>query len=329
MILSDVRVEPGVLRQAVTPTTLHLILLPTEACNFRCTYCYEDFRLGKMEPWVVAGLKKLMEARAPGLERLDLSWFGGEPLLAREVVLDLLEHANALASAQPGLVLASEMTTNGWHLELGLFTRLVQLGVDRFQISFDGPEEIHDRKRRKAGGQPTFAHIWGNLLRLREAEGKFEIRIRIHVDRENLGHVSEFLASCREAFGEDRRFVVVPKLLRRYGGENDASLPVFEDEAEGQRALQSLRSESGRGVTAAGDGAFQEMCYASKANSFLVRADGRLGKCTVALGDPRNDIGRIHPDGRVEIDSERIAPWMRGLSSGRQLELLCPLAGLA
>lgn len=22
---------------------LHLILLPTEQCNFRCTYCYEDF----------------------------------------------------------------------------------------------------------------------------------------------------------------------------------------------------------------------------------------------------------------------------------------------
>jgi molybdenum cofactor biosynthesis enzyme MoaA len=25
-----------------------LILLPTERCNFRCTYCYEDFVLGRM-----------------------------------------------------------------------------------------------------------------------------------------------------------------------------------------------------------------------------------------------------------------------------------------
>ena len=27
---------------------LHLIVLPTEKCNFRCTYCYEDFLNGKM-----------------------------------------------------------------------------------------------------------------------------------------------------------------------------------------------------------------------------------------------------------------------------------------
>ena len=25
-------------------------LFPTEKCNFRCTYCYEDFKIGKMPP---------------------------------------------------------------------------------------------------------------------------------------------------------------------------------------------------------------------------------------------------------------------------------------
>ena len=27
---------------------LNLIILPTEACNFRCTYCYETFENKKM-----------------------------------------------------------------------------------------------------------------------------------------------------------------------------------------------------------------------------------------------------------------------------------------
>jgi sulfatase maturation enzyme AslB (radical SAM superfamily) len=35
---------------------LHLVVMPTEACNFRCTYCYEDFRYTRMEPEVVRGL---------------------------------------------------------------------------------------------------------------------------------------------------------------------------------------------------------------------------------------------------------------------------------
>ena len=46
------RAAPEVLQSSLTPSLLHLILLPTEACNFRCTYCYEDFRLGRMEPVV-------------------------------------------------------------------------------------------------------------------------------------------------------------------------------------------------------------------------------------------------------------------------------------
>ena len=61
---------------------LHLILLPTEACNFRCVYCYESFRLKRMEPWVVEGIKRLLSRRAPDLRALSISWFGGEPPLA-------------------------------------------------------------------------------------------------------------------------------------------------------------------------------------------------------------------------------------------------------
>jgi hypothetical protein len=34
--------------EAISPRIQELILLPTEKCNFRCTYCYEDFDLGKM-----------------------------------------------------------------------------------------------------------------------------------------------------------------------------------------------------------------------------------------------------------------------------------------
>ena len=68
--------------QALSSTSLHLVVLPTEACNFRCFYCYEDFKLARMREDVVRGLERLLEARAPSLEHLSISWFGGEPLLA-------------------------------------------------------------------------------------------------------------------------------------------------------------------------------------------------------------------------------------------------------
>ena len=73
----------------INPRSLELILYPTEQCNFRCTYCYEDFEIGKMTSQVQAGVKRLIERRMESLDHLHLAWLGGEPLVARDVLLDL------------------------------------------------------------------------------------------------------------------------------------------------------------------------------------------------------------------------------------------------
>ena len=80
----------------VSNKVLHLILMPTEACNFRCTYCYEDFRYKRMDQEVIHGVKRYLSRRVAELDALTLSWFGGEPLLARDIVEDILLHAQAL-----------------------------------------------------------------------------------------------------------------------------------------------------------------------------------------------------------------------------------------
>ena len=56
---------------------MHLILMTTEQCNFRCTYCYQHFVKGKMKPEVVKGVKELVNERAKTLSNLHISWFGG------------------------------------------------------------------------------------------------------------------------------------------------------------------------------------------------------------------------------------------------------------
>ena len=47
--------------------SLHLILLPTERCNFRCAYCYEDFAIGRMRPETVLAIKRLIDRRLEDL----------------------------------------------------------------------------------------------------------------------------------------------------------------------------------------------------------------------------------------------------------------------
>jgi uncharacterized protein len=317
------------LARSLSNERLHLILMPTEACNFRCVYCYEDFKYRRMEPWVVEAVRRWIASRAPGLRSLHLSWFGGEPLLARGVIRTLMGDARALqVGSYPDLAVTSNATTNGYLLTPAVLTELVDLGVDGYQISFDGPPEYHDRKRVLAGGGPTFDRIWGNLLAARELARTFSITIRLHVDHENAAAAPRFLRMVHEAFGGDGRFDLYIRGLSRLGGPNDSTLAVF-DRDEAPAFLEPLKEQArSLGLRLFQAEPSHSICYAARANSFVVRANGRLNKCTVALEEPNNQVGMLRSDGTVELKPAPMVMWMRGLKSGNAAELKCPARGM-
>lgn len=317
----------GVRSALLSNRTLHLILLPTEGCNFRCTYCYEDFKIGRMRPEVVQGLKRFLDRRLPELDHLQVSWFGGEPLLAVDVVRNVLGHIARLRSRRE-VTFTSDMTTNAHRLTPDLFRELLGLGNTAFQITLDGTGPEHDRKRKLARGGGSFAVIWENLSRLREVDGDFRVMVRIHVDRGNQEDLSTLLAQCGETFAGDARFEFMIRPLARLGGPNDAALDVLgEGERDGPVArLAALARELGLRPWSPAAG--EDLCYAARPNSLVIRADGRIGKCTVALRDPANDVGRLREDGTLTLDREAMLPWMRGLWSGAESELACPYRGL-
>ncbi len=319
--------SPGRFEALVANNLMELILMPTEQCNFRCTYCYEDFVHQQMSAVVVEGIKRWLARRASRLDLLTLAWFGGEPMLAFDVIEELQAFVLSQARAHRRLEVRASMTTNGSLLTARRLARLLELGVTSYQISLDGPREAHDRKRVKAGGQGTFDRIWENLLAAHDSDGDFEIVIRVHADRDNLAMLPAFLRRLAEAFGGDARFRVFIRQLSRLGGAGDAELPLLAGRQD-RRALTELRqSARSLGLTQQAPSVSGTACYAAAANSFVVRANGDLAKCTVALSHPNNRVGRIRPDGRLELDGEKLNEWTRGLSSGDAEELHCPMSG--
>jgi len=320
---------PNPIPLSISNEILHLILLPTEACNFRCVYCYEEFKYRRMEPRVIRGVKALLERRAPGLRSLTISWFGGEPLLARTAIEDVMQHARSISESHPLLKVSSDMTTNGFLLSEPVLEKLCDVGVTAYQISFDGLGKWHDRKRVLAGGKGTFDRIWGNLLAARGIDREFRITVRVHVDQENAQSIPMFIDAFARDFGPDARFTLFIRGLSRLGGGNDAHLRVFEPD-QGRQVIDSLRALArARGVRVLQPEQDDAMCYAAKANSFVVRANGRLNKCTVALEHSSNHVGDLHEDGSVSIRPEKMMPWMRGVWSMKPAELKCPMKGLA
>lgn len=296
----------------------HLILLPHEDCNFRCTYCYETFERGKMRPDIVAGLKHMVQSRIDQIRFLNIGWFGGEPCLARDIVYDLSEHFMELC-ARHGIPYRAAMTTNGYFLDDATVTRLLAGGVRHFQITIDGAEEAHDTVRHLRGGQPTYRRIFDNLVGMANRQDDFSVAVRVNFNPATVATIEEFLAEAAPHLAGDDRFFLDFHAVGRWGGPNDATMPVVAERSAVQTRLDLVARSTCHGFAATSladalkpHGA---ACYAGKASSMVIGSDGTIYKCTVAFEDDRNKVGRLYPDGRVEIDAAKWKMWTEPVST--------------
>jgi uncharacterized protein len=153
------------------------------------------------------------------------------------------------------------------------------------------------------------------MRRLRERPENFKVLIRVNFDQGNLGEMEQLIDTLAADFAQDRRFSAYFRPVGTWGGPNDATLPVCIG-TEGDIHMIQLASIGNRKklrsaydlLTALQPSA--TVCYAAQDNSLIIRADGRLSKCTVALDDERNFVGKITRDGEIILDDNRFALWI-------------------
>ena len=214
---------------------LELILLSSEDCNFRCTYCYEDFKRGTMRPEVRDGVRKLVESRMKVLRELSVSWFGGEPLYGLEAIEDLAPFFAEVAERE-GIEYFSHMTTNAYLLTEDVVDRLLSWRITDYQITLDGLPEDHDRHRPGRDGRGTFQTIYDNLAKMSERSDDFSVVIRVNFAKTNVPGLEKFLELLESKFRDDDRFTISFHAVGRWGGDNDANLAVCgKDESHAVR----------------------------------------------------------------------------------------------
>ena len=135
-----------------------LTLVLTSACNLRCSYCYQDVRGSRRMRWATVdrAMELLFRAR-----RRDSSivFYGGEPLLAFELVRRTVEEASRRRPR--GRRLAFHLSTNGLLLDPAKARFLANHGVET-QLSFDGSRQAQDLRAPR-----TFGRIARGLAGLR------------------------------------------------------------------------------------------------------------------------------------------------------------------
>ncbi len=305
---------------------LRLDILPTEECNFRCVYCYENFKIKTMDNDTISGIKNLILIRSKTLKILEINWFGGEPMLGYNVIKDIMEYSKEL-SIRYDFKLISSMTTNGSLLTIKKVKELYELYVRRFQISFDGDKSYHNKFRITREKSNTFDIIYNNVLCLHKSDINSEIIIRLHLNKNNYQSIYNFIKKLSIDINHDDRFKIFIRGLSRLGGVNDETIPVINNKNEIKYLLKKLNYK----VKISGLQIYNnnsEMCYAASMSQYLIRSNGYIGKCTVALYNDKNILGKINSDGSLKIDKDKLKYWIRGNFSGDIDELKCPLKQL-
>jgi len=175
--------------------TLSLTIAPTLNCNFECIYCYETwYKIPKNRTMTKKYQEMLMKFIIfyikKGVKTIKLNWYGGEPLLAFNTIKNLSQRIIKLCR-ENSVEYNAGIITNGFLLK-DKFKDLLNLGIRSFQITLDGPPEIHNHYRPLKGGGPTFSTILENIKILAKHE-KCHIGVRINISKDNLSQVNELI----------------------------------------------------------------------------------------------------------------------------------------
>ncbi len=135
---------------------MDVTLVLTHDCNLGCGYCYAGAKFNKRMPAEIAA-EALELAFSKGAAKVQISFFGGEPLIAWPMLVDVANEARERAAAQ-GAELKMSVTTNGTLLDRERAKILDDLGV-YVGLSIDGIAEAHDSNRPKMGGGSSFDDV--------------------------------------------------------------------------------------------------------------------------------------------------------------------------
>jgi len=189
---------------------LSLWLSLTSNCNMACPYCYLSQKPGRdITNTEAEAIIKFVESTLrenKNVSTLSIVYFGGEPLLNKQVLIKLHAFFCELAKKE-NISYSSLIITNGTLLnealvqELNEIRRNCDTSAITFQVTLDGFGETHNRRRPLKNGDDSFSLIYNNFVRLVKDDNIRNVALRSNVDNENIESVKKLYNNLRESLG--------------------------------------------------------------------------------------------------------------------------------
>lgn len=297
-----------------TTEILSITLLLTDLCNLRCIYCYEgagEYRKDTLEDTTRENIFKFIKNQIDKTNArvLSLVLFGGEPLLFFNENFKWLKELKYMCENNK-IHFQTMIITNGVLITDDILDQLININCKYIQITLDGIEEIHNKRRMYKGGKGSYIEVLKGIKLAYSKRDNFNLTIRINIDKENYNQTFELLeilkreglVECSIDFGIVKGGTEACSSYSNYCFEDeeigDILLPLWEK-------LEELGFKINTSPTRK-----TTYCGLYNENSFTISPKGDVYKCWELVGDEEHLIGKINNEGEISSITYKYFDWM-------------------
>lgn len=285
---------------------LHITIMTTLKCNFRCTYCFEHHQNIDITDQTMNGIKEFVRYELTERKRyksLSVDWYGGEPLCNKNAIISLSGFFKDLCN-QLSVNYSSSITTNGYYFTPEMQNDLFEVGVRHAQITLDGSKTMHN-SRRSISNYDTFTTIVDNI---NGTNNKWTISVRVNVDRNNAYDIKSIIDVLDNKYNNIGIYacIVTPALDSRYQvGDYNIIIPYILD-------FYKYGLEKGFDITNISSLLFNDYksCVVGSDNHMIISPDGKIFKCGESFEcEDSGYVGNIDKNGKVTLFENKLTKW--------------------
>lgn len=308
----------------VNDDTYLLIIMTTYDCNFHCWYCTQSHKNENLTDATVGRIKKhiakyLIDNK---IKKFVLSWFGGEPSLQYDRIIDISLFAKQFCR-EHGVIFSNGITTNGSLLSDAMIEGFSSCNLNRYQITIDGIRAMHNKVRFNNMIKDSFNVICNNIMKIIDNVSNPEVVLRYNYTSKNLS--LDIIDDLNVLFPADYRSKI-EFFPRKVWQEEESKI----DNSKLER-LYDKATNSGYCVNQIHD-IVNNMCYAERKHFNTIFQNGEVDKCSNLNDGGRrgilDELGNIIWNGRLlEYDSLKF-PYSMVCSECRHLPVcmgVCPV----
>lgn len=278
-------------------TIYHLVVNPTLDCNLSCWYCYENkIKNSKITNETINGIKKHIDFhfKNTNFTALRLSFFGGEPFLDIDAILNLASYSYNFCRGR-NINFTLDFTTNGTILTQEVISKL-SIYKCTFQITIDGNEEQHNRiKHCRNNSCNTYRIVLNNIRSILKLIPNSHVYLRINYDEKTLMNFEDII---KDILFMDRRrtTIILKKVWQKHDTPiNNKLICNIIQTLFNHNFIVDYYSQGG-------------LCFAERKNQAVINYDGNVFKCTTIDNfDIQNAFGKLNvKTGRIEWEEEKI-----------------------